>query len=229
MPRIGRIVGVDLPHHITQRGNYRQDIFEDDKDYEKYLTLLKAESDKYGLSIVAYCLMANHVHFIVIPDRSESMANGFKYLNMKYSQYFNKKKGERGHLFQGRFFSSVMDERYTIACARYIERNPARAKIVKNPWEWRWSSARTHCAMDNRDDLSVKKLFSNIEFRQDEWKRFITQEDNPEEVKRIKKETIRGRPIADINFIDKLGKLLKRKLTVKSKGRPRKRQNKAAK
>ena len=132
MPRIGRVVAVGYPHHITQRGNYRQKIFSSDADRKKYLSFLKKESKQYGLLILAYCLMPNHVHFIGLPSKEDSMAMVFKYTHMKYSQYYNKKMSMQGHLFQGRFFSSVMDELYTITCARYIERNPIRKKDLYN-------------------------------------------------------------------------------------------------
>jgi len=120
------------PHHITQRGNYRQKIFADDTDRRKYLSLLKEESKRYHLIILAYYLMSNHVHFMAIPQREDSMGEVFKYTNMRYSQYYNKKINARGHLFQGRFFSCVLDERHMITCARYIERNPVR-EMVKEP------------------------------------------------------------------------------------------------
>ena len=226
MPRIARVVGVGLPHHITQRGNYRQQIFKDDNDRQQYLSFLRAESVRYGVTILAYCLMPNHLHCIAVPKRQESMGNTFKYVNMKYSQYFNRRSGERGHLFQGRFFSSIMDERYTMACARYIERNPVRAQMVEKAWEWRWSSSKVHCGMDKKDDLAVKGLFDYIDFTEDEWKEFIKQEDDPGEVATIKRQTLRGRPIASVNFIEKMEKKLKRVLLVKTKGRPKKKDKK---
>ena len=222
MPRIARVVGVGYPHHITQRGNYRQDIFEDDTDRDKYLNVLHTESKRYKLDILVYCLMTNHVHFIAVPERKDAMGKVFKYVNMKYSQYFNEKKGERGHFFQGRFFSSIMDENYTLKCARYIERNPARAKIVKRAWDWKWSSARVHCGMEENEQLAESMLFKYIGIGQNEWKEFISQEDDPKEVKRIKEETIKGRVIADIDFIRELGKKLKMTLEIKPKGRPKK-------
>ena len=225
MPRIARIVGIGLPHHITQRGNYRQDIFENDNNRQKYLTLLKLESERYGLKILAYCLMTNHVHFIGVPEAKTSMGDVFKYVNMKYSQYFNLKKGERGHLFHGRFFSSVMDEYYLMACARYIERNPVRAKIVKNPWDWAWSSSRAHCGLDKSDPFQVNNLFDYIGIKKSQWKEFLSQEDNPEEMDRIKKETIRGRPLAGEGFTRSLEEKLKRALRTKPKGRPKKMQS----
>ncbi len=92
MPRIGRVVAVGLPHHITQRGNYRQDIFSDDSDREKYLEWFREYSNKYELSELGYCLMTNHVHFIVIPNKEDSLAKTFNTTNMRYSQYFNRKR-----------------------------------------------------------------------------------------------------------------------------------------
>ncbi|MEA2022146.1 MAG: transposase, partial [Candidatus Caldatribacteriota bacterium] len=87
MPRIARVVAAGYPHHITQRGNYRQKIFAGDTDRRKYLSLLKEESKRYNLIILAYCLISNHVHFMVIPQREDSLGKVFKYTNMKYSQY----------------------------------------------------------------------------------------------------------------------------------------------
>ena len=92
MPRTARIVVPDLPYHITQRGNYRQDVFEDDEDRLGYLSWIDEYSKKYKLSIVAYCLMDNHVHFIAIPREEDSLAKVFSISHMRYSQYFNKKK-----------------------------------------------------------------------------------------------------------------------------------------
>ncbi|MDD5671471.1 MAG: transposase, partial [Candidatus Omnitrophica bacterium] len=93
MPRIARVVAVGYPHHITQRGNYQQSLFENDDDRIMYLSLVKAESVKRHLRILAYCLMSNHVHFIAVPDDEDSMALTFKYAHMKYSQAINKRNG----------------------------------------------------------------------------------------------------------------------------------------
>jgi len=229
MPRIARVVGVEYPHHITQRGNYRQEIFLDDEDRKKYLTLLFAESNKYRLKILSYCLMTNHVHFIGVPEKMDSMGNVFKYVNMKYSQYFNRKQGEKGHLFHGRFFSSIMDEHYTMACARYIERNPVRAKMVKDPWDWKWSSAGVHCGMEKESELLENRLFEYCEIDGKEWKGYISSREDPGEMIMIKGQTIKGRPLAGGDFIKELGKKLKRVLEVRPKGRPVKKTEKKQK
>ena len=140
MPRIARIVAVGLPHHITQRGNYNQNVFLDDNDRKRYAYWIQEYSAKYGLSILSFCLMQNHVHFIVIPNRGDLLAKTLNAAHMRYSQYFNKKMRAKGHLWQGRFYSCVLDEVHLIAAARYIERNPVRANIVRKPWEWKWSA-----------------------------------------------------------------------------------------
>ena len=80
MPRIARIVAAGYPHHITQRGNYRQKIFADDTDRRKYLSLLKEENKRYHLIILAYCLMSNHLHFIAVPEREDCNTQVQKYI-----------------------------------------------------------------------------------------------------------------------------------------------------
>jgi len=222
MPRIARVVAVGYPHHIIQRGNYQQNIFSDDADRKKYLSFLKEEAAKYQLTILTYSLMTNHVHFIGVPEKENSMAKVFKYAHMKYAQYYNKKMKVFGHLFQGRFFSSVMDEAHTIACARYIERNAVVAKMIDAPELWEWSSAKIHCGLEKRDELGVNKLFDYIGYKQQEWKNFINLPDIGLEVNRIRENTKKGRPLGTDTFIGKLEKKLNRVLKLKSQGRPKK-------
>src|SRR3989339_2241892 len=102
MPRISRIVALNLPHHIIQRGNYRQNVFAHDSDRKKYLKFIAYYSKKYYLEIVSYCLMDNHVHFIVIPKAEDSLAKTFSISHTLYSRYYNNKNGLSGHLWQGR-------------------------------------------------------------------------------------------------------------------------------
>ncbi len=115
-----------------------------------------------------------------------------------------------------------MDERYSTACARYIERNPVRAKMVEKPCDWNWSSARIHCGIAKHDAFGVKDLFEYVDYPQKDWKRFIEEPDGVEEIKRIRDETRRGRPLGDDQFIKKLEKKLNRFLALKPRGRPRK-------
>ncbi|MGB2879066.1 MAG: transposase, partial [Candidatus Omnitrophota bacterium] len=172
MPRTARIVATNYPHHITQRGNYRQRIFAEDTEYDIYLKWLGKYADKYKLDILAYCLMPNHVHFAAIPGEPDSLAKTFNACHMRYSQYFNKKNDITGHLWQGRFYSCVMDERHLYAVARYIENNPVRARLVKEAWDWNWSSARAHTDRDReKGRIKLKDIADYIKV--DDWEEYL--------------------------------------------------------
>jgi len=121
---MARAVVPSLPHHITQRGNRRQRTFFSSDDYLLYLALMAEWCEHYRVQIWAYCLMPNHVHLIAVPESR-----------------INSREGWSGHLWQGRFASYVMDDRYTLAAARYVELNPVRAGLVNRVKNYPWSSA----------------------------------------------------------------------------------------
>lgn len=220
MPRIARIVGVGLPHHITQRGNYKQDIFLDDNDKEKYLFWVGEYSLKYNLSILSYCLMQNHVHFIAIPEEEDSLAKTFNTAHMRYSQYFNKKLKTTGHLWQGRFYSSVLDNPHLLMAAKYVERNPVRAKLVQHPWQWKWSSALVHAKETEKSPIRLKNIFEIIDMSHEEWRQYIDVIEGEENLDNIRKHTLTGRPLGSITFIEKLEKIFGRRLLALPRGRP---------
>jgi putative transposase len=226
MPRIARLVVPDYPHHITQRGNYRQIVFNDDADRRQYLELISLYSKKFHLTILSYCLMSNHVHFIAVPKNEDSLASTFRIAHTRYSQYFNKKIQTYGHLWQGRFYSCVLDDRRLIATARYVERNPVRIKIVKNPTDYNWSSARNHVGASHNDIIDTSTLFKHIDFKQKEWEKFIGESDEPDEVTVIRKYTMTGRPLGGTSFIRKLEKAFDKKLHALPVGRPKRAINK---
>jgi putative transposase len=221
MPRIARVVVPEYPHHITQRGNYRQDIFQGDADRRHYLTLVAEYSRKFNVTILAYCLMNNHVHFIVIPHNKDSLADTFHIVHTRYSQYFNKKLKTAGHLWQGRYYSCVLDERHLLAAARYVERNPVRAGMVNKPADYIWSSARNHVAISNNDIVNADSLFKYIEIGQNEWREFVDKSDNPNEVSVIRKYTMTGRPLGNSAFVQKLEKEFGEILHALPVGRPK--------
>lgn len=141
MARIARVIAPGMPHHITQRGNRRQQTFFSDDDYHAYISLMAEWCDKYGVDIWSYCLMPNHVHLIAVPGEKDSLTKAIGEAHRRYTRRINFREGWRGHLWQGRFASYLLDEPYLLACARYIEMNPVRAGLVENPMDWRWSSA----------------------------------------------------------------------------------------
>ncbi len=194
MPRIARVVAVGLPHHITQKGNYGQDVFLDEDDRKRYLAWIQKYSFKYGISILAYCLMRNHVHFIAIPVKDDSLAKTFNTAHMRYSQYFNKKLKQRGHLWQGRFYSCILDECHLMLAARYIERNPVRVGIVEKPWSWPWSSAAFHVNKRGNNFIELGNLFTITSMSPDSWEKYIDSGEEEGFLHYIRKHTSTGRP-----------------------------------
>ena len=129
MPRIARIIAPHYPHHITQRGNNRVDVFLDDEDKAKYLSLLKDYSKRLAVDVWAYCLMTNHVHILAVPAGDESLSRCIGRTNLLYTQHFNRKYNRSGRLWQNRFFSTIVDkESYLWAVARYIEQIPVNRR-----------------------------------------------------------------------------------------------------
>lgn len=217
MPRIARLVLPGYPHHVTQRGNYQQAVFNIERDYKYYIGLLKKYAEEYLLSILSFCLMPNHVHFICIPTDKDSLANTFKITHMAYAQYLNKRNNIKGHLWQGRFFSSILDEGYLYAALRYVENNPVRAGLVKAPWEWKWSSARTHVKGET-SGLPLGDISQFIEIKN--WADYLSKFEDKELIKTLRKNTLVGRPSGDANFVVHLEKILGVKLMPSKRGRP---------
>lgn len=220
MPRIARVVAPGLPHHITQRGNYGQDIFHDDVDRKQYLFWIGEYGEKYSVSFLVYCLMSNHVHFIVIPQKEDSLAKTFNAAHMRYSHYFNRKIGVTGHLWQGRYYSCVLDEPHLEAAAKYIERNPVRAKMVKKPWRWNWSSCLEHIGKANTD-VKLTNIFDYIETTQDGWKDYMDMRGDKTTIDNIRSHTLTGRPLGAVEFVKKLEIKFDKRLVALSRGRPR--------
>lgn len=219
MPRIARAIVVGYPHHITQRGNYRQAVFESDEDYIRYLEWLSLYCKKYSLKIWAYCLMGNHVHFIAVPMGPDSMAKTFNTLHMRYSQHFNMKNKATGHLWQGRFYSCVLGERHLYAGIRYVENNPVRARIVRTAEEYRWSSAHGH-VKEKTDPVLSEDCYVVEKIR--DWSAYLREKEESFLVDEIRQNTKTGRPCGDDGFICRMEELLGRRLAAFPWGRPRK-------
>lgn len=146
MPRRPRIVIPNCPHHITQRGNNRQDVFFSDSDRALYLTLLKKHSAAHQVDILGYCLMSNHVHIVASPATPSALSRAIGLTHNDYSRYLHIRRAESGHLWQNRFYSCPVEARYLSAVLAYVERNPVRANLVASAADWSWSSAQTHTA-----------------------------------------------------------------------------------
>ena len=109
MPRAARVVIPGYPHHVTQRGNNRQEVFFVDSDRGVFLGQLAQAAERFELVIEGYCLMTNHIHLVATPKREDSLAGCLKRVNQLYAQQVNRLHGRSGHLWQDRFFSCTLD------------------------------------------------------------------------------------------------------------------------
>ena len=222
MPRVARIVIPNCPHHVTQCGNNRQDVFFVDDDRAAYLALLKEESEKYGLTIDGYCLMTNHIHLIATPEAEESLARALGRPHFRYTQYINRFHKRSGHLWQNRFYSCALDKEHFWTALAYVEQNPVRGRLVRRPWRYRWSSAAAHCglAKDSSELLNLsawKKLAVG-----NDWKTTLVETLGEEVTSAVRLNTHRGRPLGKDRFLSKIESLVGHRLRPLPVGRPRK-------
>jgi len=209
MARIARVVAPGYPHHVTQRGNRRQQTFFNDEDYKSYLDLMSEWCGKYQVEIWAYCLMPNHVHLIAVPQTKEGLKLAVGEAHRRYTRRINFREGWRGYLWQGRFASFIMEESYLLACARYVELNPVRAGLVKTPENWRWSSAASH--IKGNDDILVKTK-ALIEMVGKPWKAFLSYDVEKSKIEIFRRHERTGRPLGGNSLIETLESALGRNL-----------------
>lgn len=221
MARIARVVAAKYPHHITQRGNRRQDTFFCADDYHYYIETMSEWCKKCGVEIWAYCLMPNHVHLIAVPETEDGLRQAIGETHRRYTRQVNFREKWKGHLWQGRFSSFVTDEQYLLAAARYIELNPVKAKFVKKPGQYQWSSAKAHMTANDDQLVRVKPLLKLV----DDWDEFLSGGYSEDEEALLIRHEQTGRPLGSINFIKRLENKLNRVLVPGKGGRPMKDKN----
>jgi len=141
MARLPRLTVPGYPHHIIQRGNNRQAIFAGSADYEVLLSMLEEHAAKSEVAIHAYVLMSNHFHLLATPETAEGIPAMMQSVGRRYVRYFNQQQGRTGTLWEGRYKSTLIQaERYLLACMVYIDLNPVRAGLVRDPADYPWSS-----------------------------------------------------------------------------------------
>ncbi len=221
MARLARTIAVGCAHHVTQRGNNRQPVFFVDDDRRVYLEFLQEQAGKYGLEILAYCLMDNHIHLVAVPHEEEALALAVGQTHLRYTQYINRLHHRSGHLWQGRFHSCALDGRHLRPVLKYVELNPVRAKLCRRAWRYAWSSAAAH--VDGKAESELLNLghwYKQISA--EEWRKELTEGLTDDEAARIRLRTHTGRPLGSDRFLSKLETLLGRRVRPLPVGRPRK-------
>ena len=175
MPRKARKVHPNVPAHITQRGNNKHVVFQEDMDKSVFLKYLSKYCNEFKTDIHSYCLMDNHYHLACTPESTDTLAKMFGRLNWRYSMYFNRKYGRSGHLWQERFNSFHMTGMHFLRAMRYIEMNPVTAGLVTSPLDWPWSSAQISCGNHAAPSWFRAPKWWDSYFTHEKWYQYLLQ------------------------------------------------------
>lgn len=228
MPRTARIVLPNHPHHVVHRGHNRQQVFVTEEDYRFYISKLAELTAEHSCKIHAFCLMPNHIHLILNPcEAAENLSLIMKRLACLHTRRFNKINKRSGTLWEGRFKSSPIDEeRYLLACCRYIDLNPLRARMVSKPEDYRWSSCRIKVGLERSrwldKDPAYLQLGRGHEERCRKYMDLLHAGLSAEDGKMIRRAVHRGGMTARASVIESKSEDIKRYAGPRDPGRPRK-------
>jgi len=226
MPRTARVVLPQHPHHVIQRGHNRASVFATTADFMFYLDTLAAWKKTLGCKVYAFCLMTNHVHLVIDPGGSSvNLALLMKRVAGRYTRYINRVESRSGTVWNGRYKSSPIEtDRYLMACGRYVELNPVRARIVSAPQDYRWSSyghkiGRSHFTWLDEDPCyaSLGARRSERESRYREWVASTVPEG---EWELIRLAVQRGQLSGGQRFQEDIERRLGRRVESRGPGRP---------
>ena len=227
MPRMGRLVLPNYPHHVVQRRHNRQVVFAAEEDYQRYLTDLRELKNAFGCKVYAYCLMTNHVHLLLAPDSVAGLGQLMKALAARTTRYRNRLEGRSGTLWESRYKSSVVQtDTYLLACARYTELNPVRARMVVDPSGYRWSSYRSRIETGKVNGwLDTNPCFLALGncFRQrsERYRAFVRDAVPQAELLVIREALQRGQLTGTGRFVDEVEHITGLRMERRGQGRPR--------
>ncbi|WP_026280240.1 transposase [Thioalkalivibrio sp. ALE31] len=225
MPRMARVVLPHMPHHVVQRGYNRQVVFAGEGDYERYLEDLRELSSALDIRVYAYCLMTNHVHLLLGPSEEvAAMGRLMKALAARATRYRNRIEGRSGRLWEGRYKSSpVQTETYLLACTRYIELNPVRARMVPAAGDYAWSSFRQRMG-EEEQWIDLDPAYLNLAHRETDrrarYARFVEQRVPEPELTLVREALQRGQLTGNQRFVDEVERIIGCRIERRRPGRP---------
>jgi len=215
MPRRERCVVEGLPHHVTQRGVDRCPVFQSDLDRTTYLRLLADNLVEARTRVLGWCLMTNHIHLVILPQQSDSLALLLRRVHGRYAQYFNVKSGRTGHLWQNRYFACALGPAHTWRALAYVDSNPVRAGMVARAAEYPWSSAAAHICGDDPSRL-LDLDWWRAQAMGPSWQDYLRSAGPNLELEQC---TYAGRPFGNAEFVAEIGERFARRWI---RGRPKK-------
>ena len=227
MPRKPRFYVPEMPVHIWQRGNNRQEIFFADSDYNAYLTWMYQGAKRYGCAIHAYVLMPNHVHCFMTPESINSVGRMMQFVGRNYVSYINRTYDRSGTLWEGRYKSSLVNApQYGVACYRYLGTNPIRSNLVATPDAYKWSSYSANAQGKSRDMLQPLQEYTALgatdDMRQQIYQALLSNPQDKYEMEMIQQCVQSGTPLGDERYQAELSKKLGFQVGYSKRGRPRK-------
>jgi putative transposase len=217
MARFARVIALGSPHHITQRGNARRFILQQDADRKVYLDLLRQGVELYGIELIGYCLMSNHVHLVAIPNKANVLGMALKDAHGRYASYWNATHSSSGHVWQGRYYSCPLDASRLWEALRYTELNPVRASMVAKAEGWGWSSAGAHCGTAAADSWLGMGLWRG-RWSGASWREYLEAGETQATLAAIRHNTHTGRPLGSADFMRALEKQTRRRLALQKRG-----------
>lgn len=217
MARMPRLVVPGYPHHVTQRGNRKLPTFFCDEDYRVYIEMAADMKERSGVELWAYCLMPNHVHYVVVPLDVTGLSTFMQHLHRRYARRINRREDWQGHLWQERFYSVPMDEHHLMAAVRYIERNPVDAMLCGKASDWRWSSVHAHLRGEDDTLVTVQPMLERVS----DWPGYLAGESDADALKNLRDNARCGRPAGNATFVDELEAVTGRRIRKKKPGPPR--------
>jgi len=202
------------PHHVTQRGNRREPIFLEPGDEALYLDLMSAGLRRHGVACWSYCLMPNHVHFILVPGDEAGLARAVGEAHRRYAAFIGARGRWTGHLFQGRFGSVAMDEDHLMAAFRYVALNPVKAGLARAAADWPWSSTGAHIAGQSTPYVAVEPALARI----GDFAAFVDQTGDEARWGDVLKAELIGRPVGAEAWVRQLENQLGRDFSPRKRG-----------
>jgi putative transposase len=230
MPRPLRPIADDLIYHVINRGNGRQAVFHGEGDYLAFLKAIRDLKERRPFALYGYCLMPNHIHLLLRP-REATVSRIMQSLLISHTQRYHRRHATCGHVWQGRFKSPVIQDGEHLLCVlRYIEANPVRAKIADHPGRYRWSSYAAHGDGKPDDLLDPVPAYDALAVRPSvrcrRWSAYVTQLPPEHEMAALCRSSETGLPFGGPAWVKRLAKRLHLDLTIRPRGRPRKKSTK---
>jgi len=220
VPRVTRGLADRLTYHVINRGNGRQEVFHKDGDYEAFINLMKQAKKLYSVKIFAYCLMPNHFHIVLMPDKGEELSKWMQWLMTSHVRRYHRHYESSGHIWQGRFKSFIIQrDEHLLMVLRYVEGNPVRAGLVNSAKEWLWSSHKERFYRGNNtlvEDIPIELPVN--------WDRYVDEPLTEKELERLRQSVNRQSPYGQTEWQINITQRFGLESTLRPRGRPKKRE-----